>query len=676
MPTVVEGALRGIQDAIGELEVPRESFVEFMENHYILPSGAPYSFVGHEYLREIAQDVDKIIRGEYGGGLENNRRIVRHLVIMKSAQCGISELAIGLEFYLNIYMGLSVGHYMPTAGEADDYVKTRIDIVLENSPDIKRYIVATKERGQKSNTDNVRVKMLRAPIYYRGAQKYPQSVVHDITTKDEKDRMNEAVADQIDRRKGHSIFNMDVEISTPTYPEHGIHASFLKGSQAYWHVVCPSCGYDQIPNDDENLFKNPATGEVLTICKKCGGRLNCCDGHYEHTYPDRPIRSYHINKLMCVRTDLYEQYEKYEAYVEHRLPPLLLMEYFNSDRGEPNEPEGQKLNAGVLRICAEGSAFSNDDQVRGGFLGIDIGARHNVCHWIQPKTDDPRPRLYRRTFATGDELIEYMQSVRFDIAVIDEKPELDLVRRVQEAFPGRVFRCRYMEEQTRVTVIDKPSEREGFPLVKVHRNGIMDRINFAFRKGLYKLPADAENVEGWFRQLCAPIRTTEARGKSGHERSGLIKVDWIDKGKADHDYHALCYAHVAAEIGGVGEIDIDLGTDYTEEEINRVAQDEYKRIGRVAITSDKSKEINRDSFSDEERERIDTLPERYLQYIKKKYGGELEPPNEEMCEELNANEDEISWAIEYIKDGLYAEDKRVSLLGMEQKINNNPLDYS
>ena len=105
--------------------------------------GRPFSFEGHEYLREIYDDT------------------AQHVVLSKAAQIGGTTWAL-LRTIHACAMGLNVGYYFPTRTDVLEFSKSRVGPLLDENPPLRRLVRDTDTAGLKRIAD--------AHVYFRGMQ--------------------------------------------------------------------------------------------------------------------------------------------------------------------------------------------------------------------------------------------------------------------------------------------------------------------------------------------------------------------------------------------------------------------------------------------------------------------------------------------------------------------------
>ena len=84
---------------------------------------------------------------------------------------------------------------------------------------------------------------------------------------------------------------------TPKSIENTLNAQFSVSSQAFIHIICEHCNYENIANKENHIYK--MIGKRTCICAKCGKPLNLLKMKYIHHYPERrrKYEGYHISQV-------------------------------------------------------------------------------------------------------------------------------------------------------------------------------------------------------------------------------------------------------------------------------------------------------------------------------------------------------------------------------------------
>lgn len=138
-----------------------------------------------------------------------------------------------------------------------------------------------------------------------------EGVNADVLVLDEKDRMKPGVEIAFIESMSSSPFAWLREVSTPTLPNRGVDASWIKSDQHHWFVKCTRCGLKQnITHESiKQMINLPLAvtelpeGSFEYVCKKsnCGGVLDRMHGEWVSARPQiRLIRGYHMPQTIAV----------------------------------------------------------------------------------------------------------------------------------------------------------------------------------------------------------------------------------------------------------------------------------------------------------------------------------------------------------------------------------------
>lgn len=183
---------------------------------------------------------------------------VPEVAVMKSARMGISE-CLNHEIQRRIHWEpCAIGMYRPTDTDAENWVDGRFEPRVKAIPELRDLVSLTAAGKRKEIKTDRRFKN-GASLLVMGADS--EDNFRDKTLKfiplDECDavsfRPTKGGGNKYDmaRRRGYQYWDSKVvAVSTPKFPaEEGglVHSLFLESDQRYYHVQCPHCGYDFVP---------------------------------------------------------------------------------------------------------------------------------------------------------------------------------------------------------------------------------------------------------------------------------------------------------------------------------------------------------------------------------------------------------------------------------------------
>lgn len=272
------------------------------------------------------------------------------VVVMKSAQVGLTELAVNLALHAadTGYAGRgNVLFLMPNQNQMDDFARSRFDRAIQDSAYLRERL--QPEPPRRKGADSMRLKRVGdGYIYLRGADSQRQiaSVDADLVILDEFDQMGEGVLELAEKRIASSRAGRIVVASTPRYPEAGIDALFRESDRRRYLLPCPSCGLEQALTWAANVDQERA----LVVCTECREPMDVgVKGRWVAEAPGNAmIRGYHLSRLYSPWADI-----KAMIAASQSPTPRGQQEFRNSDLGQAFVVEGGGLTLDVLDRCRE-----------------------------------------------------------------------------------------------------------------------------------------------------------------------------------------------------------------------------------------------------------------------------------------------------------------------------------
>jgi hypothetical protein len=513
---------------------PALDFFAWMSRYRaMLAVGKPLDFERHPYLVDLYQ---------------NNQR---HRVIEKAAQLGVSEWAVSYAMWSCDQRKANVLYVFPSERTISDFSATRITPAI-NASDYLSQIVLPGNRGGVDQTMLKRIG--NRHLYLRGGQVKPdgrapqlKSIDADVVVLDELDEMDKRVPAIAEKRLGHSTLKEMVYLSTPSYPGMGIHEWFLQSDRRYWMLKCPHCGARQHLTvhhlitewDDVGRpvgWHGKSEGVPFCACEHCGGELDrLAYGEWVAEYPGRELVGYHMDKLFSPHSELAAIIRNLDTADEDDRK-----EAYNQDLGLPYRPKGGGLEPEQIDACIRDYGSG---PLRGEItvMGVDVGLVLHVVIRGRRNADGLRPLRYAGTVGEFEDLLPLIKRFRVRSTVVDANPETRSARAFQASQrSGRVYLAYYSRGHSGRKQEDPLEWNDKEGIVNVDRTRLLDETYARFIDEVNVLPADIKNVKDYYRQLCAPVRTT--RMGSDHN---LVTV-YVET-EADHFAHAENYCTIAGE---------------------------------------------------------------------------------------------------------------------------------
>ena len=263
----------------------------------------------------------------------------RFVVVMKSAQVGLSEAGINLALHA-ADSGLgergNVLYAMPTQNMMDDFSQARIDAALQHSPYLRGRLLP--QPPARKGADSKRLKSLgRGHLYLRGTESARQiaSMDLDLVILDEFDQMADGILTLAEKRLASSEAPRLRVMSTPRFPEAGIDELYRHSDQRRYLLPCPHCALEQFLKFEANVDQE----RRLLVCRGCGKEMNVrAKGRWEAQAPGNAYPGYSLSRLYSYWVDIGAMVDASQA-----TGIKATQEFYNSDLGEPFSPPGGGL---------------------------------------------------------------------------------------------------------------------------------------------------------------------------------------------------------------------------------------------------------------------------------------------------------------------------------------------
>lgn len=515
-----------------------------MTNRSFLAPSRPFDLETHRFLAAIYQDTHP------------------HIVLCKASQMGLSEYSVSYALWTADQRDGTVLYIFPTNDHVSDFSTARLGPAIEVSPYLKEIIegdqTATSKRTSRSRTNRVTLRRVRNRfLYFRGARVKPdgqapqlKSIDADVVILDEWDEMDPRAPVIAQKRLGHSSIGEIRSISTPTYPNFGIHSEFLKSDQHHFFFKCQTCNHWMTPTINNIVTEwdalhmpfswhgGPHSAHVA--CPKCSSEISRFEPQAEWVakYPSRSTRGYHIPKLISPRINALGIVRSLQTVKE-----VEMKEAYNQDLGLPYEPHGSKLTLSNIRNCSD-KYLHGEVLGEQTFMGIDVGRILHVV--IRAKLPNGTTIQRFAGEVRWDDLIPLYH--RFDVrsCVIDALPETTRARQFQADLPRGTVWIAYYSHQKIGSKREKPEIWNWRDLVvSLDRTRTLDNTFGAFHRSIALLPANILEIPRYSEHLTSVVR------QSGQNAIGEAVTSYVSSGD-DHFAHAENYCFISMSSPGSG----------------------------------------------------------------------------------------------------------------------------
>ena len=445
------------------------------------------------------------------------------VAIMKAAQMSATEYALNRMFWAVDAWGMDVLYLLPTASDGSDFSAGRMNPAIEDSPHLAGLFTDVSNVGHKRAGNR--------SVYIRGSQRRTglKSVPVDLLVIDEYDEMVQANLPLARTRLDASPWKWELDLSTPTIPEYGIHARFLESDQQEYHVRCPACKTWQRPTFEANVEREaPVPFYFCAHCRRPLANLWSLEGEWIPARPGVALRGYHLTQLISPTVTAADL-----TALADRTAPEDVQEFHNSHLGEPFVAEGGQLSQEILNACRR-SDYEMPDTGEHCTMGVDVGSALNVR--ISAWAGEEKTALFIGTVLRFEDLDVLMERYNVDRCVIDALPETRKAQEFAGRFPGRVWLAFY----TQIDPTKRCEWQNDRRKVLVNRTLALDGMFNRFLLRRVTLPGNASHIPGYYEHLRAPVRVMEK------DKNGNPVPRYVELGKPDHYAHAEVYDEIAA----------------------------------------------------------------------------------------------------------------------------------
>lgn len=517
-----------------------DTVCQFIETHTFM-RGKPFSFEGHEYQRKILEDKSQ------------------NKVIIKCAQIGISEMSARMALAYSVLVnGFSTIYTLPAASAAANFMKTRIDPVVDSSPYLSEMV--------NSAVDNSLVKRFGRDsyLYLKGAQVDRQaiSVPADMLINDEVDNSDLGVLTLYESRIIHSPYAYTVKLSTPTVPNYGIDLAFKESRRNLNLCKCYHCNHwfypdyyrdvkvpgfmDPLDTITKSHFASPNFRwfDAYVACPKCLLPVDLSPKYREWVVENPndafPAAGFRVSPFDC--PSVIKPSSLVKSSVDYERP-----QDFNNQRlGLPMEDKEASLMDDELERCIV------SDKPGTGWnrvMGLDMGM---IC-WCtiaEVLPDDTLVIVHTEGIPLArviERRRELRAQFRVRMTVVDHGPYTETVYRMQ-AEDQNLFAGIYSSAKnpdlfrTKIQEADEEKGKDESRNVHINRNKGFDLRMGMIRSGQILKVSDA-NDSRWKEHL-----TDQKRIRVFQEDE--LKFVWQKTKGEDHLDHSLLYTIIASKLIG------------------------------------------------------------------------------------------------------------------------------
>lgn len=515
-------------------------------------------------------------------------------VVMKSAQMAVSELfSLARPYWAMDELGVNWGVMFPTQSAMRAFFNTRMKAANVANSFVKPNVTAENENN---------ISAFGRTCYLRYTSTESAIATFDASgiTVDEQDlhEPDPLYGVRVSRSQGEMEETRWYDISTPSYPNTGIHHSYMMTDQKVWMTKCGACNYENVlsekigtfdARDIEKFFLEFLSEErfpggwkdFFIPCSSCGkpidpvARLDKVapgesGGRWVKRFQKRESSGYHLQIFQRHYAAGTPQVLNYlRSGLMRASKPEHVRRWWNTSIGLPFIPKEGRLDDEDLR---KASTEAYDDrwhrdpylnhvmQVDGmpvAWLGVDVRDRQYHLAGLKQAPEGRYALTALGWAANTTELHDLWERLDRPVFLIDALPDTNESRRLVDSMHHRGWRGKFtagintLWQETndeKLIVVNRPRIMEIVNAYIKSRQVIMPRAALATGSGIFQNKGDVRSEETFADHLKAPIMVKRDSDLSGNEVYDFPKdaMGGIDP----HYYMALSLAIVATELRG------------------------------------------------------------------------------------------------------------------------------
>lgn len=441
------------------------------------------------------------------------------LVCMKAAQIGFTTYEILKTAHECRNEKIDIIYVLPTADDVKKFSGGKTNKIIAWNPVLQSWTKDKDSVEQKQFGSNT--------VYYQGS--WTERAALMITAKklvvDEYDRCKPQIVAQYDSRLQSVANPKKAFFSNPSYPDFGVDKFYKLSDQKKWHIT-HSCGKQFVMDEscvdyDAEIYRCPlCKNEILDEERRLGDWVATSKGKWSGYWIPLWIAPW----MSAAKIAEYKR-EKTAEY------------FANFVAGLPFIGGGNKVLASTIINCLHKDVNAQEGRI---IIGVDTGLPiHIVCaneqgYFYYAKLSDP---------TTGKdpykELEDLLKRWPKSIIVADQGGDLIGIRKLQAAYPGRVYLVWYRADKKDMEII-KWGEAEEYGKVVADRNRL---IQLFIDEMLDRRVTFNGNESEWQEYIVHWLNIY----RSWEENSlGVREFKWERTG-ADHFVHATVYARIGLQ---------------------------------------------------------------------------------------------------------------------------------
>lgn len=502
-------------------------------------NGKPFNFIEREFQLAILQDTAK------------------EQIVVKAAQTGLSELSYRYAVALCcIRQNTNVIYTFPTASDATKNNQTRIDPMIEGSPELTRLV------SKDLNNSEIKKFGENSFLFFKGtmAETAALSTPADAVISDEYDKSNMDIVTTYTSRMQDRELKIRRIFSTPTIAGHGVHKEAQTANRLKHFVKCRRCSHTFLPDYYEHVKIPGYDGPLEEITKH-----NLHKVRWQEAYLSCPKcgldPDMHYTRMPWVKENSHENHYANAWFVSpfsaHRrilVPNLVkdstsykkISEFKNQALGIVAEEKNEAITVEDIDKMQEHSFPASSELHQ---MGIDLGLTCTITIGRQLETGELLIQHRERVHYSRLEVrrAELMREYRVTVCVSDSQPYTDMVNRMCSSHEN-TWGALYVTSKSPVTFTPKEQDEQpedgkmGFRIVNINRNAMFDEILALVKAGMIVVNKTDENDIFEKQMLC--MKRVEK-----FTTLGELQYVWVKTGdEEDHYHHSLLYLNTAIQM--------------------------------------------------------------------------------------------------------------------------------
>lgn len=508
---------------------------------YTFINGDKFSFNGHEYQEHI---------------INNDSRVLN---VQKAAQVGMSELMSRYVLAVcRIIPGFSAIVTMPFSGDAESFMKTRINPIIRDSRELSENL--------NYSLDNTEMKGIGTSLLYmRGTSGTTQalSIPADLLVHDELDKSDPGIIGQYQSRIRHSSYKLVRKFSTPTLAKRGISAE-MDVSRRYRNICkCSHCNFYFVPDYFDHIAIPGYTGdmkeitkdtipkirwkEAALLCPKCRNTPSLEPEYrewvFENASDNYEAVGYYVSPFdvpsMTTVPALVAESTRYVNYSE----------FMNQGLGIVANSSNEQITEADLM---ESRTFIDLNSSNPHCMGADMGL---VCNIVIGRVHEGILLVvYREQCNLNDfETRKLALQARFKVimTVCDSQPYVDLILRLQK-YDANLYGGLYHESKDLATYsikrVNKDDTKGKLPINQalIRRDVAFDEIMYLFKSSPRRILWQSIDEEQDNKFM---MHVQDMKRERVMDKYNELRYTWTKSHDGtDHMHHALLYLYTATRL--------------------------------------------------------------------------------------------------------------------------------